>query len=93
MYKRQELRELVRRGLLVEQNGIYFAQEAVTAAAKAISTLLSKNSSGVTVGEIRETLGSTRKFVLPLLNHLDEIGATIRRDDVRLAGKRLTEII
>ena len=89
----RELRELVRRGLLVEQNGIYFAQEAVTAAAKAISTLLSKNSSGVTVGEIRETLGSTRKFVLPLLNHLDEIGATIRRDDVRLAGKRLTEII
>tara|TARA_B100001778_G_scaffold119084_2_gene97815 strand:+ start:669 stop:2393 length:1725 start_codon:yes stop_codon:yes gene_type:complete len=89
----RELRELVRRGLIIEQNGIFFSQKAVTSAAKKIQMLLKKNPAGVTVGEVRIALDSTRKYVLPILNHLDQIGATVRRNDVRLAGKRLTEII
>ena len=89
----RELRELVRRGLIIEQNGIFFSQKAVTSAAKRIHVLLDDNPGGVTVGEVRIALDSTRKYVLPLLNHLDQIGATVRRNDVRLAGKRLDEII
>ena len=89
----RELRELVRRELIIEQNGIFFSQKAVTSAAKKIQVLLKKNPEGVTVGEVRIALDSTRKYVLPLLNHLDQIGATVRRNDVRLAGKRLDEII
>ena len=89
----RELRELVRRELIIEQNGIFFSQKAVTSAAKRIRVLLKKNPEGITVGEVRIALDSTRKYVLPLLNHLDQIGATVRRNDVRLAGKRLDEII
>ena len=89
----RELRELVRRELIIEQNGIFFSQKAVTSAAKRIRVLLKRNPEGVTVGEVRIALDSTRKYVLPLLNHLDQIGATVRRNDVRLAGKRLDEII
>ena len=89
----RELRELVRRELIIEQNGIFFSQKAVTSAAKRIRVLLKRNPEGVTVGEVRIALDSTRKYVLPLLNHLDQIGATVRRNDVRLAGKRLEEII
>ena len=89
----RELRELVRRELIIEQNGIFFSQKAVTSAAKKIRVLLKRNPEGVTVGEVRIALDSTRKYVLPLLNHLDQIGATVRRNDVRLAGKRLDEII
>ena len=89
----RELRELVRRGLIIEQNGIFFSQNAVTSAARRIQVLLNENPEGVTVGEVRIALDSTRKYVLPLLNYLDQIGATVRRNDVRLAGKRLGEII
>ena len=89
----RELRELVRRGLIIEQNGIFFSQNAVTSAARRIQVLLNENPEGVTVGEVRIALDSTRKYVLPLLNYLDQIGATVRRNDVRLAGKRLDEII
>ena len=89
----RELRELVRRELIIEQNGIFFSQKAVTSAAERIRVLLKRNPEGVTVGEVRIALDSTRKYVLPLLNHLDQIGATVRRNDVRLAGKRLDEII
>ena len=89
----RELRELVRRELIIEQNGIFFSQKAVTSAAERIRVLLKRNPEGVSVGEVRIAVDSTRKYVLPLLNHLDQIGATVRRNDVRLAGKRLDEII
>ncbi len=89
----RELRELVRRELIIEENGIFFSNDAVGKAAEIISNLLQDNPEGVTVGEIRIALDSTRKFVIPLLSHLDQIGATVRRNDVRLAGKRLKEII
>ena len=89
----RELRELVRRGLIIEQNGIFFSQKAVSSAAGTIQVMLEENPEGVTVGEVRMALDSSRKYVLPLLNYLDQIGATVRRNDVRLAGKRLPEII
>jgi selenocysteine-specific elongation factor len=44
---------------------------------------------GVTVAEVRDALGTTRKHALPLLSLLDNRGATRRRDDVRIAGPRL----
>ena len=52
----RELRELVRRELIIEQNGIFFSQKAVTSAAKRIRVLLKRNPEGVTVGEVRIAL-------------------------------------
>ena len=56
---------------------------------KLLRDLLNEKPEGVTVAEIRIALNTTRKYVLPILNHLDEIGVTLRRDDVRIAGKKL----
>jgi selenocysteine-specific elongation factor len=84
-----ELRELVRRGLVVEEDGIFFSPKAVRAATAIISTMLKSKPEGVTVGEIREGLHTTRKYALPLLAYLDNSGVTIRRGDVRFAGKRM----
>jgi len=44
---------------------------------------------GVTVAEVRQALGTTRKYLLPLLGHLDATGVTRRRGDVRVAGPKL----
>jgi selenocysteine-specific elongation factor len=41
---------------------------------------------GLTVAEIRDLLGTTRKYAVPLCEYLDRIGVTRREGDLRLAG-------
>jgi selenocysteine-specific elongation factor len=86
---RAELAELVRRGLVVERDGVYFAPSALDAAARELGALLAANPDGVTVAQVRDLLGNTRKHVLPLLAQLDAGGVTRRRGDVRIGGPRL----
>ncbi|HMC52192.1 MAG TPA: selenocysteine-specific translation elongation factor [Acidimicrobiales bacterium] len=86
---RRELRDLVRRGAVVERDGVYFAHAAVEAAARTVARLLAAQPEGVTVAEVRQALGTTRKYLLPLLGHLDATGVTRRRGDVRVAGPLL----
>jgi selenocysteine-specific elongation factor len=89
---RSELRELVRRGLVAEEDGIFFAASSVDQAARVIAEMLASQPDGVTVAEVRERWGTSRKYALPLLARLDNTGVTRRRDDVRIAGRRLPTI-
>jgi selenocysteine-specific elongation factor len=86
---RGELRELVRRGLVVERDGAYFSPEAVAEAGRRVASLLAQHPGGVTVSQVRDELGTTRKHALPLLAHLDATGVTRRRGDLRIGGPRL----
>ncbi|MCC6433741.1 MAG: SelB C-terminal domain-containing protein, partial [Acidimicrobiales bacterium] len=86
---RVELRELVRRGLVVAQDGVYFSESAVQAAAKVVAGLLVRKPDGVSVAEVRDAWGCSRKHALPLLALLDGRGVTRRRGDVRIGGPRL----
>ncbi|MFN2606400.1 MAG: selenocysteine-specific translation elongation factor [Acidimicrobiales bacterium] len=86
---RAELRELVRRGMVVERDGVYFAPSAVGAAARVMAGLLAADPEGFTVAAARDALGATRKHVLPLLAILDSTGVTRRRGDLRVGGPRL----
>ena len=91
-YDRGEVRELVRRGLVVQSDGIFFAAEAIEAAALAIATLLQGQPDGVTVSDVRTAWNTSRKYALPLLAHLDGTGVTRRREDVRIGGPRLPSV-
>ena len=86
---RTEVRELVKRGLIVEQDGVFFAATALETARSVLAEMLADQPDGVTVAEVRERLKTTRKYALPLLAWLDGHGATRRRGDVRIAGPRL----
>jgi selenocysteine-specific elongation factor len=86
---RAELRELVRRGLVVESEGVWFAAGAIDEAGLIVAGLLAAQPDGVTVAAVRDALGTTRKHVLPLLARLDASGVTRRRGDVRIGGPRL----
>jgi selenocysteine-specific elongation factor len=86
---REEVRELVRRGLVVAADGTWFAATAVQAAGREVAELLASRPGGVTVAEVRDALGTSRRFLLPLLAVLDGTGVTRRRGDVRLPGPRL----
>ncbi|MBI3409476.1 MAG: SelB C-terminal domain-containing protein, partial [Planctomycetes bacterium] len=43
-----------------------------------------QNGPGATVAEIRDLLGTTRKYAVPLCEYLDRIGLTRREGDLRL---------
>jgi len=86
---RAELSELVRRGLVIERDGAHFAPRAVAEAARRLAAVLATHPEGITVAEVRDALGTTRKHALPLLAHLDATGVTRRRGDVRIAGPRM----
>ena len=84
-----ELRELGRRGLAVREDGIWFAEPAVVAAGTHAARLLVDCPDGFTLSDLREALGTSRKFAVPLANLLDARGVTRRRGDLRIAGPRL----
>ena len=89
---RAELRELVRRGDVIEEKGVYFAASAVAAAALVVAELLSRKPDGVTVAEVRDGWSTSRKYAIPLLSYLDNNGITRRRGDLRIGGPRLPPV-
>jgi selenocysteine-specific elongation factor len=78
-------RALVRDGLAVDLDGVVFATSALDRARALVVAALAERGT-LTVADARDVLGSTRKFVLPLLNRLDAEGVTRRRGDERIAG-------
>ncbi len=89
--ERSALRELAKRGLAVEAGDVWFATSAVSAAAGAVAQMLAARPDGVTVADVRDALGTSRKHVLPLMGYFDTTGVTRRRGDVRVAGPRLPQ--
>jgi selenocysteine-specific elongation factor len=75
---REELAHAVRAGLLTKlADGVYVAPTAVEDALSALAKL----GDGFTVSEARELLGSTRRVVVPLLEHLDAQRRTRKMPD------------
>lgn len=86
---RKALRELEAAGLAVDASGVWFASSAVEAAVDRLRVLLRENPGGFTVSDARQALGTSRKYALPLLAHLDASGMTRRQGDTRVAGPRM----
>jgi len=81
-------RALVREGVLVDVNGVLFTRGAVDKARRLLVERFAITDT-VSVGDARELLGSTRKYVVPLMEWFDANGVTRRRGDSRIAGPRL----
>ncbi len=84
-----QLRELVRRKLVIERDGIYFHPSALDTAVGVAGALLRADPAGFSMSQFREALGNTRKHAVPLATELDARGITRRRDDLRIAGPKL----
>ena len=79
------LRALTAAGELVKIDGFYLtAAQAAEARAKIRQRI--EQEGPVTVAEIRDLLGTTRKYAVPLCEWLDTTGATRRRGDERVLG-------
>ena len=42
----------------------------------------------ISLGEARDLLDTSRKYIMPFLEHLDDTGVTARQDDVRILKNR-----
>ena len=89
---RGELRELTRRGHVVQRDGIVFHAATIDRAAEEAARLLAASPEGFTVSQFRDATGASRKYALPLVAELDARGVTRRRDDLRIQGPRLPDL-
>ena len=48
---------------------------------------------GLTIAEIRDLLGTSRKYVVPMCEYLDRIGVTKRSGNKRVPGTRHAELV
>jgi selenocysteine-specific elongation factor len=79
------VRACVREGMLVDVDGTVFAASALESARARVIDLLAEKGT-ITVADVRDALGSSRKFTLPIVNWLDRTGVTRRRGDDRIPG-------
>jgi len=70
----------------VQKREVVFHREAVEAARRRLTPLLAEGP-GLPVGEIGAALGTSRKFSVPLLEHLDATGFTRRVGERRVLGR------
>src|SRR5216684_490302 len=84
----------VAEGFLVPvSEDIYLHTETEAEMRRLISEKLA-GGAGLTVAEIRDLLGTTRKYAVPLCEYLDRVGVTRREGDLRFlaAGAKLPEM-
>ena len=74
-------------GLLVQISEDVFLHSDVDADMKRRLTERLAAGSGLTVAEIRDLLGTTRKYAVPICEYLDRVGFTRREGDLRLLAK------
>lgn len=80
-------------GLLVKlADGLFFSPEAIEQARVVCENTLSEIGEA-TMSQLREAWGVSRKFSVPLCEHLDQLQVTTRNGDVRIAGPRIEESI
>ena len=63
---------------------LYLHADADADMRRLVQERLAKQSGGLTVAEIRDLLGTTRKYAVPLCEYLDHAGVTRREGDLRL---------
>ena len=66
---------------------MHFSAEAIDGARETLSACLSAHSGGATAAELRDALGVSRKYAIPLLEYFDAQGLTRRDDDLRFLRK------
>jgi selenocysteine-specific elongation factor len=73
----------VRSGALVRiSSELVFTRELVE---RAGSIVREAGADGITLSALRERLGTSRKYAVPLAEHLDRTGVTRRSGDLRFA--------
>jgi selenocysteine-specific elongation factor len=82
-------KDLRRKRLVLRLDGLDFSATALEQATLTVGRLFATSSEGVTVAQVRDAIGTSRKRALALLSYLDSVAFTRRVGDLRIAGQRL----
>ncbi|MEI7813606.1 MAG: selenocysteine-specific translation elongation factor [Coriobacteriia bacterium] len=86
---RKVLGRLATEGSIVRiSSELHFSVGAMAQARESLTTCLEAHPAGATAGELREALGVSRKYTIPLLEYFDAQGLTKREGDVRVLRNR-----
>ncbi|MCP4723692.1 MAG: selenocysteine-specific translation elongation factor [bacterium] len=78
------LRNMIDSGIIVRiDNTFYYLREEIERIGQTVADHI-RSTGSITIAGLREILGTSRKYSLPLLNHFDETGLTIRQGDERI---------
>jgi selenocysteine-specific elongation factor len=75
---------------VVELDGVHFAPAAIEHARRLVAAAVLERGT-LTVADVRDLLGSSRKYVLAIVHLLDAEGVTRRRGDDRVPGPRAAD--
>ena len=81
------VRALARAGAVADLDGIVFATSALDDARERIARLVVEREA-ITIADVRDLLGTSRKYILPIVKRMDAEGVTRRRGDLRIPGPR-----
>jgi selenocysteine-specific elongation factor len=80
-------------GLVVAvSDDLHFAPAAIEQGRVVCQAVFAEESE-VTMSQLREAWGISRKFAVPLCEYYDEVEITVRQGDVRVPGPRLAEAV
>ena len=85
------LRLMVDQGMLKRTGEIYFATSQVERALQIVKTVAREAGGEILVPKLRDAMGTTRKFLIPLLEHFDSNGLTVRRGERRFFVEQAAE--
>jgi len=84
----QELREfLFRQGTLIKITDEFYLHTAVFDQIKKLIKNYLQEKKEISIGEARDILNTSRKYILPLFEYLDREHLTLRAGDKRVAGR------
>jgi selenocysteine-specific elongation factor len=82
---RKVLSRLVNEGRVVRVSGdLHFSAVAIAGARQSLVASLEAHPQGATAAELRDALGVSRKYAIPLLEYFDAQGLTKREGEVRV---------
>ena len=81
------IQSMLQSGVLVRIGDFYLTAEQASEARRSVREYIEAKGP-VTVAQIRDLLGTSRKYAVPLCEWLDATGATRRQGDVRALGPR-----
>jgi selenocysteine-specific elongation factor len=82
---RKVLGALAAEGAIVRVSSeLHFSADAMAGAREELESHLRANPAGATAAELRDALGVSRKYAIPLLEYFDAQGVTRREGDVRV---------
>jgi selenocysteine-specific elongation factor len=85
------LETLVDLGVLVKVTpDLAYHRDLLAEAAREVRAIL-RDRGELGVADLKERLGVSRKYAVPLLEHFDRLGVTRRKGDARVAGPRFAE--